>query len=71
MNDREIHDRFRHHAPPKLVDGEQLTQIREAMEAAAQLVLRLCPQGREQSLAVTHLEEAMFWANAAIARTWP
>lgn len=27
-----------------------------------------CPQSRELSLALTKLEEAVFWANAAIAR---
>lgn len=26
------------------------------------------PKSREQSLAITKVEEAMFWANAAIAR---
>lgn len=26
------------------------------------------PDSREKSLAITHLEEVMFWSNAAIAR---
>lgn len=27
------------------------------------------PDGREKSLALTHLEEVMFWANASLARS--
>jgi hypothetical protein len=38
------------------------------MRRAADAVLDLVPPGREQSLAFTALEEAMFWANAGIAR---
>ena len=37
-------------------------------KAAATAILSETPEGREQSLAVTKLEEAMMWANAAIAR---
>lgn len=44
-------------------------RVREACRAAAQEVVEITgPASREQSLAITHLEEAMFWANAAIAR---
>lgn len=36
--------------------------------AAKELVMLTGPPTREQSLAIARLEEAMFWANAAIAR---
>lgn len=39
-------------------------QIRKTMEIIGASV----PEGRERSLALTKLEEAMFWANAGIAR---
>lgn len=42
--------------------------VRATMLAAARQVLELCPPSRERSLAITKLEEAMLWANAAIAR---
>jgi len=34
----------------------------------AQELCRFCPDSRERSLALTKLEEAVSWANAAIAR---
>jgi hypothetical protein len=42
--------------------------MRGEARAFAETVIQLCPPGRETSLAVTKIEEAMFWANAAIAR---
>lgn len=37
----------------------------------AQKMVKTLPPGREQSLVLTKLEEAMFFANAAIARATP
>lgn len=34
----------------------------------ANLVNELCPDGREKSLVLTNLEQAKFWASAAVAR---
>jgi hypothetical protein len=39
------------------------------LEAADKIVEATGATSREQSLAITKLEEAMFWANAAIARS--
>lgn len=60
--------RFNYH-PPKndgIVDDHQL--IRDVMLQAAIIVRDTAPESWERSLAYTKLEEAMFWANAAIAR---
>jgi hypothetical protein len=43
--------------------------VRELLWNAADRLDRQLPDGREKSLAITKLEEAMFWANAAIARS--
>jgi hypothetical protein len=59
--------KFNHHAP----DEDAITcheAVRAAMRAASVRVLEVTEPGREQSLALTKLEEAMFWANAAVAR---
>jgi len=42
--------------------------LRDRFKALAFLVAALTPPSREQSLAFTHLEEASFFANAAISR---
>lgn len=59
--------RFDHHAP----DADQVirhAQVRAACKVAAAEVMQCAPDCRERSLALTKLEEAMMWANAAIAR---
>ena len=48
---------------------ERHQRVREVCREAAEEIVEVTgPSTREQSLAITHLEEAMFWANAAIAR---
>lgn len=42
--------------------------VRDACLQAALRINELAPDGREKSLAITKLEEAMMWGNAAIAR---
>lgn len=59
--------RFTYHAP-KSDQPERYVAIREKAKELARLVLQSTPQSREQSLAITKIEEAGFWANAAIAR---
>jgi len=48
--------------------GERYVQLRSEARELAELMLESCPPSRERSLAMTKLEESIFWANAAIAR---
>ena len=57
------------HFPPKDDRTAELHEhIRAVLHGSARAVRIHCPPGRETALAITKLEEAMFWANAAIAR---
>jgi hypothetical protein len=67
MNYDDINNRFTYHAP-KAGQPELYEQIREHAKRLALMLNALCPESREKSLAITHLEEAVFWANASIAR---
>ena len=59
--------RFDHHAP-NITRAAQHERMRAAFKRAVNYVLAHAPDTRERALAVTKLEEAMFWANACIAR---
>lgn len=64
---QDLANRFTYHAP--LPDQpERYTVLRGEAKGLATRILALTPPSREQSLALTKLEEAIFWANAAIAR---
>lgn len=65
----ELRHRFQFHPADSNNKKDAHERVRQVLfEAADTLVELTGAEGREQSLAVTHLEEAMFWANAAIAR---
>ncbi|WP_445396463.1 Acb2/Tad1 domain-containing protein [Streptomyces sp. LE64] len=59
--------RFTHH-PPTGDRAATHATLRGACHGLAATVMDLCPPGREQALALTKIEEAMFWATAGIAR---
>lgn len=63
----DLERRFTYH-PPKPGQPERYVSIRGQAKALAYILAQSCPASRELSLAITHLEETVFWANAAIAR---
>ena len=64
----QIENNFTYH-PPKDGDPAKYSIIRERAKELAYLIDGYCPAGREKSLAMTKIEESVFWANAAIARS--
>ena len=62
-----IERNFTYH-PPKAGQPERYEKIRSTAKQLALLIDEECPTSREQALAMTTLEQAVFWANAAIAR---
>lgn len=58
---------FVYHKPTEDQQGRYV-QLRNYAKSFAALLDHTCPPSRELSLAMTKLEEVVFWANAAIAR---
>lgn len=67
MDNADITNRFTYH-PASEEQGLKYDDLRSAGLALATLIDRSAPNSREKSLAITKLEEAIMWANAAIAR---
>lgn len=62
----EIHERFKHHPPtPDRIDLHQM--VRVDAEDLALTFNQILPESREKSLALTAVQEAAMWANAALA----
>ena len=62
-----INKAFVYHKP-KGTQPERYEGIRKTAKAFAELLADYCPESRELSTAMTHLETVVMFANAAIAR---
>lgn len=68
MSTPDLAHRFDYHRP----DAERVQRherVREGCKRLALLLDEIVPPGRELASALTSLEQAMFWANAGIARS--
>lgn len=64
---KQLDNIFTYH-PPILDQPSRYVQLRDAAKELALLIVTQTPPSREQSLAITHLEQSIFFSNAAIAR---
>lgn len=64
---KELDIRFTYHAPFG-DQAERYAEIRRQALHLAGVLATFCPQSRELSVALTKLDEVVFWANASIAR---
>jgi len=67
QHERVEHDLTLH--PPKTDDvASDMDDLRRLAKEFAHLIVDLTPGSREQSLALTNIETALFWAIASLAR---
>lgn len=69
MTTPDLAHRFDYHPPSTPGVGDTHAIVRRLIGELAGDLDNLLPEGREKALVMTHLEEAMFWGNAAIARS--
>ena len=65
--EKRLDNTFKYHKPQD-DQQERYVAIRETAKVLAHRIVTDTPPSREQSLALTKLEEAVMFANAAIAR---
>lgn len=68
MDAKDIAHRFAFHAATTEEKRDAHTSVRQHCRELADFLNERLPEGREKSLAMTHLEEVMLWGNAALAR---
>lgn len=64
---KDLEKRFTYH-PPLPNQVERYKSIRHAALQFAELIKVSTPESREQSLALTNLEQTVMWANKAISQ---
>jgi hypothetical protein len=68
MTEKEqVEHNFTYH-PPNPENNEKYSDIRTRARLLALFIVETCPSTRERALALTNLENCVFWANASIAR---
>lgn len=60
-------DRIYTYHAPNGTQQERYVALRAAGKELAELIFQTTPASREQSVALTKVQEAIMWANAAIA----
>ncbi len=70
MSQSDLDNTYTYHAP-KMEQIERYARLRQKAKEFAQLVSMVTPQSREQSVALTNIQQAVMWANAAIAINEP
>lgn len=68
MEPEQIQHRFDFHPATTAEKRDDHGSVRNACAELAHFINEHVPEGREKSRSLTNLEQAMFWANAAIAR---
>ncbi len=63
---KQLINSFTYHSP-KDDQPERYIHLRDKAKELASDICAMVPPGREQSLAITKLEEAIMWANKGIA----
>lgn len=65
--EKDIDNRFTYHAPNEM-QAALYDVLRGRIRELAHYFAGVLPESREKSKAITHLDAAMMWANASIAR---
>lgn len=68
IDPKDIENRFAYHAPTTDEKRDAHTSVRQQCRQLADALNEQLPDGREKAVAMTKLEEVMFWSNAALAR---